>query len=132
MGIVASLLTACGLGPRSDAEAVAAALQEAVAAHPEHLDGQVRFQDSTNAGTTISGVLALAGEDRDQVEASLLSVLETVVRTYAQQPGVRTAYVRLEAHPDGDRRTRVMSAEVVEPSSGANVTTEDLAAHFGV
>ncbi len=128
MRILASLF---GLGPRSDAESVAAALQEAVRARPEHREGQVHFQDSANAGTVISGVLALAGEDREQVEASLRSVLETVVRTYAEQPGARTAFVRLEAHPVGDRGTRVMPADVVAPSAGANVTTDDLAAHFG-
>lgn len=132
MRILASLLSAVGLGPRSDAEAVTVALQEAVRARPEHRKGQVHFQDSANAGTVISGVLALAGEDREQVEASLRSVLETVVRTYAEQPGARTAFVRLEAHPEGDRGTRVVPADLVAPSAGANVTTDDLAAHFGV
>lgn len=132
VGILGTLLTACGLGPRSDVEAVGAALHEAVAALPEHLDGQVRFQDSTNAGTTISGVLVLAGESREQVAESLLVVLETVARTYAEQPGVRTAFVRIEGHPEADDALRVLAAEVVEPSSGANITTEDLAAHFGL
>lgn len=131
VGIISSLLTACGLGGRSDVTAVQDALRVAVEARPEHLEGTVQFQDSTSAGTTISGVLVLAGQDRAQIEQSLLTVLETVSDTYDQQPGVRTAFVRLEAHPEGDRSARVMAADVVAPSSGANVTTEDLAAHFG-
>lgn len=131
MGIVGSLLAACGLGGRSDVEGVTAALRTAVEALPEHRDGQVQFQDSANAGTTISGVLVLAGQDRGRVEESLLTVLETVSATYEQQSGVRTAFVRIEAHPDGDRETRVASADVVPPSSEANVTSEDLVVHFG-
>lgn len=131
MGIIGSLLTACGLGGRSDVTDVQEALRVAVEALPEHRDGKVQFQDSTSAGTTISGVLVLAGQDRAQIERSLLVVLETVSDTYDQQPGVRTAFVRIEAHPEGDRGTRVMTADVVAASSGANVTTEDLAAHFG-
>lgn len=131
MGIIAGLLTACGLGPRSDVPEVQAALRGAVEALPEHLDGLVQFQDSTSAGTTISGVLVLAGRERAEIEQSLLAVLEAVNAAYARQPEVRTSFVRLEAHPEGDRSTRVMTADVVAPSSGANVTTEDLAAHFG-
>lgn len=131
MGIIGSLLTACGLGGRSDVTAVQDALRVAVEALPEHLDGKVQFQDTTSAGTTISGVLVVVGQDRAEVEQSLLAILETVSDTYEQQPGVRTAFVRIEAHPDGDRGTRVMTADVVTPSSGANVTTEDLAARFG-
>lgn len=130
VGIIGSLLTACGLGGSSDVTAVQDALRVAVEALPEHLDGKVQFQDSTSAGTTISGVLVLAGQDRAQIEQSLLTVLETVSDTYDQQPGVRTAFVRLEAHPEGDRGTRVITADVVSPSSGTNASTEDLAAHF--
>lgn len=131
MGIIGSLLTACGLGGRSDVAAVQDALRGAVEALPEHQGGKVQFQDSTSAGTTISGVLVLAGQDRAQIEQSLLAVLKTVSDTYDQQPGVRTAFVRIEAHPEGDRGTRVMTADVIAPSSGANATTEDLTAHFG-
>ncbi|MGO1198624.1 MAG: hypothetical protein ACTMKY_01840 [Dermabacteraceae bacterium] len=131
VGIIGSLLTACGLGGRSDVTAVQEALRGAVQALPEHLDGKVQFQDSTSAGTTISGVLVLAGRDRAEIEQSLLIVLETVSDTYDQQSGVRTAFVRIEGHPEGDRGTRVVAADVVTPTSGANVTTEDLAAHFG-
>lgn len=130
MGIIASLLAACGVGGRSDVDAVQDALRAAVQELPEHLDGAVQFQDSSTAGTTLSGVLVLAGEDREQIEQSLLTVLETVTRTYLAQPDVRTAYVRLEAHPDGDRSTRVTTADVVPPASGANPTTDDLATHF--
>ena len=68
MGIVGSLLAACGLGGRSDVGAVQDALRTAVEALPEHLDGLVQFQDSTSAGTTIDGVLVLEGEDRASVE----------------------------------------------------------------
>jgi hypothetical protein len=131
VGIVGSLLAACGLGGRSDAGAVQEALRTAVEALPEHREGLVQFQDSTSAGTTIGGVRALAGEDRAGVEQSLLTVLETVSRTYREQPGVRRAFVRLEAHPEGDESTRVLAADVVEPASGANVTTDDLEAQLG-
>ena len=95
MGIIASLLAACGVGGRSDVDAVQDALRAAVQELPEHLDGAVQFQDSSTAGTTLSGVLVLAGEDREQIEQSLLTVLETVTRTYLAQPDVRTAYVRV-------------------------------------
>lgn len=132
MGIIASLLAACGVGGRSDVDAVQDALRAAVQELPEHLNGAVQFQDSSTAGTTLSGVLVLAGEDREQIEQSLLTVLETVTRTYLAQPDVRTAYVRLEAHPDGDRSTRVTTADVVPPASGANPTTDDLATHFSL
>lgn len=131
MGILGSLLAACGRGGRSDVDAVQDALRTAVEALPEHLDGLVQFQDSTTAGTTIGGVLVLVGKDRDGVEHSLRTVLETVGRTYREQPGVRKAYVRIEAHPEGDAGTRVLAADVVEPASGANVTTEDLEAQLG-
>lgn len=133
MGIIEGLLTACGLGGlggRSDVDAVTAALRTAVEGLPEHLDGLVQFQDSATAGTAIGGVLVLAGRDRAEVARSLLLVLETVSRTYDQQQGARTAAVRIEAHPEGDRDTRVRAAELVPPSSGADVTTEDLAAHL--
>lgn len=131
MGIVGSLLAACGLGGRSDVGAVQDALRAAVEALPEHLGGLVQYQDSASTGTTISGVLVLAGEDRAAVEQSLRTVLAAVLRTYREQPGARRAYVRIEAHPEGDARTRVLSADVVTPSSGANVTTDDLEAQLG-
>lgn len=131
MGIVTGLLAACGLGGRRDPSAVQEALRTAVEALPEHLDGLVQFQDSASAGTTISGVLVLAGEDRAGVESSLLTVLETVSGTYREQPGTRRAFVRIEAHPEGDSATRVLAADLVEPASGANVTTDDLAAQLG-
>lgn len=130
MGIIASLLAACGLGGRSDVAAVQEALRVAVEALPEHRAGNVQFQDSTSAGTTISGVLVLAGQDRAQIEQSLLVVLEAVSDTYDRQPGVRTALVRIEAHPEGDRTARVMTADAVAPTSDADTTTEDLTAHF--
>lgn len=131
MGIVGSLLAACGMGGRSDVGAVQDALRAAVEALPEHRGGLVQFQDSTNAGTTIGGVLILAGADREQVEESLLSVLVTVLGTYREQPNVRTAFVRIEAHPEGDTATRVLTTDVITPNSGANATTEDLEAQFG-
>lgn len=130
MGIIGSLLAACGLGPRADVDAVRAALQEATAALPEHLGGTVSFQDSASTGTTIGGILTLAGTGRAEVEQSLLAVLEAVSAAYAAQPGVRTAFVRIEGHPEGDRNARVLSADVVPPATGANTTTEDLTARF--
>lgn len=36
-----------------------------------------------------------------------------------------------EAHPEGDAALRVLAADVVEPASGANVTTDDLEAQLG-
>lgn len=132
VGIVGSLLAACGLGGRADVGAVQDALRAAVEALPEHLDGLVQFQDSASAGTFIGGVLVLVGEDRTEVEQSLLAVLGTVARTYREQSGVRKAFVRLEGHPAGDAATRVLAADVVAPASGANVTTDDLEAHFGL
>lgn len=133
MGIVGTLLSAClGRRPRSDASAVQSALVDAVGQMPEHIDGALRFQDAMNAGTRISGNLTLAGGDRAGVEASLSSVLETVIRTYREQADVRTASVLLEAHPEGDAATRVMASDVVPPGDGTRVTTDDLAAHFGL
>jgi hypothetical protein len=131
VGIVGSLLAACGLGGRSDVDAVQNALRAAVEALPEHLDGVVHFRDSASAGTSIGGVLVLEGEDRADIEQSLLAVLETVGRTYREQPDTRKAFVRIEAHPEGDDVMRVLSADVVEPASGANVTTDDLEAQLG-
>ena len=58
-------------------------------------------------------------------------MLETVSRTYREQPGVRRAFVRIEAHPEVDAALRVLAADVVEPASGANVTTDDLEAQLG-
>ena len=46
------------------------------------------------------------------------------------EPEFAVAFVRIEAHPEGERDTRVASADVISPSSGANASTEDLAAHF--
>lgn len=124
-------VAACG-DRRSDVPAVQAALQAAVESLPAWRGGQIQYQDSASAGTTISGVLVLAGDDRDAVAASLTSVLEAVIRTYVDQPQTRTAYVRLEGHPEGDRSTRVEAADVVQPAEGANVTTDDLTEHFGL
>lgn len=135
MGIIGTLLNACGVGggeDRSDVKAVQEALQDAVELQSEHLDGAVRFQDSSQEGTVISGVFTVAGEDRAKVTACFAEVLDTVVRTYREQEGVRTACVRLAAHPAGDRATRVTTADVVAPADGEDVTTDDLAAHFGL
>lgn len=128
VGGLALSLAACGR--RSDVGAVRAALQSAVEALPVYDDGQVQYQDSASAGTTISGVLTLQGADRTAVAASLEHVLEAVARTYRDQADVRSAFVRLEAHPAGDSATRVLTTEVVAPSSGAKTTTDDLDAHF--
>jgi len=130
VGILGSLLAACGMGGRSDVDAVAAALRDAVEALPEHLDGEVRFQDSANAGTFVSGVLVLAGQEREAVETSLLRVLQTVDLVYREQARVRTAFVRIEAHPAGDRGLRVLATDVIPAGSAANITTDDLTAFF--
>ncbi|MCT1619211.1 hypothetical protein [Janibacter hoylei] len=126
----ALILPVAACGRRSDVPAVQAALRSAVEALPEHVAGLVQYQDSTSAGTTISGVLTLQGSDRAAVTASLERVLEAVARTYRDQADVRTAFVRLEAHPADDPATRVLTTEVVAPSEDANTTTDDLDAHF--
>lgn len=126
----ALILPVAACGRRSDVPAVQVALRSAVEALPEHIAGLVQYQDSTSAGTTISGVLTLQGSDRAAVTASLERVLEAVARTYRDQADVRTAFVRLEAHPADDPATRVLTTEVVAPSAGANTTTDDLDAHF--
>lgn len=128
LGGLALSVGACGR--RSDARAVQEALQSAVSALPVYVDGRVQYQDSATAGTTISGVLTLQGADRTAVAAALGSVLEAVARTYREQPHVRTAFVRLEAHPTGNPAERVPTAGVVPPSTGSNTTTEDLEEHF--
>lgn len=128
LGGLALSVGACGR--RSDARAVQEALQSAVSALPVYVDGRVQYQDSATAGTTISGVLTLQGADRTAVAAALGSVLEAVARTYREQPHVRTAFVRLEAHPTGNPAERVPTAGVVPPSTGSNTTTDDLDAHF--
>ena len=107
--------------------AVAARAEKARAWADSSIQGR-----STSAGTTISGVLTLQGADRAAVTASLERVLETVARTYRDQADVRTAFVRVEAHPADDSATRVLTTEVVAPSDGANTTTDDLDAHFDV
>lgn len=131
IGALGTSLAACG-GSRSDIPAVTAALQQAVEALPEYRSGKVHFQDSATAGTFIGGVLALEGADRDAVASSLEAVLEAVIRTYRDQPDVRSAHVRLETSPASDSSTRVLTTDVVTPSEGANATTDDLEDHFGL
>lgn len=131
MGVFAALLSACG-GGRSDVDAVQKALQAAAADGPELGEGSVKFQDSGTVGTVIDGVLAVTATDADQARTQYEAILERVVRAYAQQPRTRTASVLLEAHPDGDRNTRLLPTDVVAPSSGTTVTSDDLAAHFGI
>lgn len=131
MGIVGTLLAACGIGGRSDTDAVSAALQAAVDAVPAHLDGTVQYQDTTMAGTRIDGVMIVAGQERDAVAGDLEALLEAVIRAYRAQPRTRTATVRLEARPAAESALRVRTADVIDPADGATVTTEDLARHFG-
>ncbi len=129
-GVLAISLTACSR--RSDVPTVTTALQEAVESVPEYRDGTVGYQDSFSAGTTINGVLAVAGQDRAALVDGLTVLLETVIRTYAEQPGVREAFVRIRVHPEGHAGPVVTSEDVVEPAEGANVTTDDLINHFGI
>lgn len=124
------VLPVAACGRRSDVPAVRAALRSAVEALPEHVAGLVHYQDSFSTGTTIGGVLTLQGSDRAAVTASLERVLEAVARTYRDQANVRTAFVRLEAHPADDPATRVLTTEVVAPTESATTTTADLDAHF--
>lgn len=130
VGGVGLMLAACG--SRSDIAAVRDALQEAVEGLGEYRGGQIQFQDSSTAGTTISGILDLAGDDRDGVAESLTAVLEAVIRAYRKQPDVRTAFVRITGQLVADANTSVESSDIVRPSEGANVTTDDLEEHFGL
>ena len=126
MGIVGSLLAACGMGGRSDVDAVAAALRDAVEALPEHLDGEVRFQDSANAGTFVSGVLVLAGQEREAVE--------TRRRACCGRSTYRAGAVR-RVRADRGTPLRGIAAcaswRRTDPAgSAANITTDDLTAFF--
>lgn len=87
LGFTGVALSGCLWRSTSDPSAVADALDSAVTAMPEHLDGELQFQDSFSAGTTIGGVLVLAGSSSHEVADSLRAVLETIIRTYAEQPG---------------------------------------------
>ncbi|WP_241241516.1 hypothetical protein [Brevibacterium linens] len=132
IGVAGIALSGCFRQAQTDPAAVADALRSAVTAMPEHLDGEVQFQDSFSAGTTIGGVLTLAGSSSYEVADSLHAVLETIIRTYVDQPGTDTAFVRVEGHPSGDAATRVLAADIIPAASGANVTTDDLAEFYGI
>ena len=119
-----------GCTPRSDQSAVQAALQSTLGAVPGYVDGTIQYQDGPSSGTTISAVLAVTATDREGTAEALKSVLEAVVRTYIDQPDVRTAFVRISASPEGDRSIHVDTADIVTPSEGANATTDDVASHF--
>lgn len=131
LGFTGLALSGC-FGRRSDPSAVADALNSAVTTLPVYVDGAVQFQDSVSAGTTIGGVLTLAGSSSYEVADSLHAVLETIIRTYVDQPGTDTAFVRVEGHPSGDAATRVLAADIIPAASGANVTTDDLAEFYGI
>lgn len=130
LGFTGFALSGCFWRSTSDPSAVADALNSAVAALPEHIDGRLQFRDSFSAGTAIGGVLTLAGRNSSEVADSLRAVLEAIIRTYVDQPGTDTAFVRVEGHPDGDTAIRVHAVDIVPASSGANVTTDDLAEFF--
>ena len=132
LGVAGIALSGCFRQAQTDPAAVADALRSAVTAMPEHLDGEVQFQDSFSAGTTIGGVLTLAGSSSYEVADSLHAVLETIIRTYVDQPGTDTAFVRVEGHPSSDAATRVLAADIIPAASGANVTTDDLAEFYGI
>ena len=121
---------ATGCTRRSDQAAVQAALQSAVDAVPGYVGGTIQYQDGFSSGTTISAVLAVTATDREGAAEVLEDVLEAVIRTYVDQPHVRTGFVRISASPEGDRTISVDTADVVEPAEGANATTDDVASHF--
>lgn len=131
LGFTGLALSGC-FGRRSDPSAVADALNSAVTTLPVYVDGAVQFQDSVSAGTTIGGVLTLDGGDFAEVADSLKAILETIIRTYVEQPGADTAFVRVEGHPQSDQAVRVLAVDVVPASNGANVTTDDLIEYFDV
>lgn len=131
LGFTVLALSGC-FGRRSDPSAVADALNSAVTTLPVYVDGAVQFQDSVSAGTTIGGVLTLDGGDFAEVAESLKAILETIIRTYVEQPGADTAFVRVEGHPQSDQAVRVLAVDVVPASNGANVTTDDLIEYFDV
>ncbi|WP_238147956.1 hypothetical protein [Rothia halotolerans] len=127
-----SMLTvfATGCAPRSDQAAVQAALQSAVDAVPGYVGGTIQYQDGFSPGTTISAVLTVTATDREGTAEVLSSILEAVIRTYVDQPDVRTGFVRISASPEGDQTISVNTADIVKPSEGANATTDDVASHF--
>lgn len=131
MGVITMLLAACTGGGRADADAVQRALQDAAEDGPELADGTIHFQDRAKTGTSIAGVLAVnaAGDD---VPAAFEAILERIARAYREQPRTRTASVLLEAHPADDVDQRIRITDILAPSSGATVTSDDLAAHFGL
>ena len=131
VSLLALALAGC-FDKRSDDATVTAALQDAVESVPEYLDGTVKFQDAAAQGTGITAVLSLDTTTREETEQALRGVLERVIRAYVDEPNTRQAYVRIEAHPQSDSSLRVLSADVVTPESGANVTTDDLKREFGV
>lgn len=128
-------LAGCGIlgaGERSDPEAVQRALQGAVEALPEYADGTVQYVDGISSGTTISGVLRVKSTSREESERALTRIHEALIRTYLTQPSVRKAFVRMTVSPHDDASGTVDSADVAPPEEGANTTTDDLAAQFGL
>jgi len=133
--LAAAALAGCGLlgaGERSDEEAVQRALQAAVEELPEYADGTVQYADGISSGRTISGVLRVNSASREQTERALTRIHEALIRAYVGQPHVQKAFVRLSAAPSDDAAASVESAEVAPPREGANTTTDDLMAQFGL
>lgn len=131
-GAAGLLLLAAGCGARSDIPAVREALQSAMEDVPGYVAGTLHYQDQATVGTTIGGVLAVTGSTREESADVLADILETVTRTYLDQPNVRTAFVRLSAHPQSDESTTVETGDIVPTGDGGNTTTDDLAEHFGL
>lgn len=137
---LAMLLTGCALlnggssGTDREANRIAVqeALQGAVEALPEHIDGTVHFQDSGMTGTVINGVLIVAGDDRDEALASFTKILETTLRVYLEQSGVGTATVRLEARLDPESSMRLFPSDVLGLDEQRNVDSDELAEYFGL
>lgn len=129
-----ALLAGCTLidgGPRSDREAVQAALQETVEAVPGYVDGSISFQDGFSPGTSIRGTMWVDATDRAGAEAIFEDILEAVVRTYVEQENAREAGVYMRAYPESDEDILIEVQEVVPPRDGSgSPDTTDLVEHF--
>ncbi|WP_291792624.1 hypothetical protein [Brevibacterium sp.] len=131
-GVSGLLLLAAGCAPRSDIDAVTAALQTAVEGTPAYVKGKVFFQDGFSPGTFMGGTLIVDAADRQQAADVLTTILEAVIRTYLDQPNVRNASVDIGVRTQIDDQIYVRAHEVIPPADRATVDTDDLIAHFGL
>ena len=130
-GALAAVLAGC-VGRRSDQAAVQAALQAAVERVPDYVDGAIHFVDGASPGTSITGNIVVDTATTAETEQALERIHEAIVRTYLQQPDVRTAGVRIRAYPPTDAQAVVESADIAAAPGEVAVDTDQLAAQFGL